>query len=449
MEIPDKIKILYIEDDEDSAVTTMAYLNEATISEFKVVHMCTLKDGLEYLENECKLEENCEIDVIVLDLILPNSKGIATYQSVVDKCPFIPVVIISEYEDMSIQCVRLGAQDYLFKPDYNGGTLTRSITYAVQRDYISKKYERERDISKMYLDVAGVMLLVLNVDQTVGMINKKGCDILNCTEEEIVGKNWFDNFIPEKYRKDVKVIFDKVVAGDIDAVEFYGNPVRTRDGSEKYISWHNSTIQNSDGKIVKILSSGEDITDRMNAETALIEKEKQFRHLVEFTKAGMYTIDFIQNKFLYVNDVLCKQLGYTKEELLNLGPYDVLSKDSVNKWLVRWEALKRGEFIDNSFEYEAIRKDGSAAWALITAEFIEDDNKNIIGANVVAIDITERKEAQIALNRKEEEIYSELEEKVSVWRTELNKRGLENEQSLRLIDSEILSIAKATEIEVK
>jgi len=435
MIIPDKINVLYIEDDEDSAVTTMKYLKEATISEFKVVHMCTLKEGLEYLEKECQLEQDCEIDVIVLDLILPNSKGIHTYQTVVEKCPFIPVVIISEHEDMAIQCVRLGAQDYLFKPDYNGGTLTRSITYAVQRDEIVKKYERERDVSQMYLDVAGVMLLLINPDQTVAMINKKGCDILGYSEDEIVGLNWFDTFIPEAIREEIKDVFNSVIEGNVAAVEFHSNPILSKDGSEKYISWHNSTIKNTDGKITKILSSGEDITQ-------IRKTEEQYRNLVEFTKAGMYKIDFVNNKFCYVNDVLCEQLGYTKEELMNMGPYEILTEESINNWLKRWEALKRGDWVENSFEYEAIRKDGSHAWALITAEYIEDGNKNIVGANVVAIDITDKKLAEKKAKDAEEEIFTELESRVRQWKEEITTERQIQQTKLQAIDIDIMTMSK-------
>lgn len=439
--IPEKINVLYIEDDEDSAVITMKYLKEATISEFDVVHMSTLKNGIEFLKHECRLEENSPIDVILLDLILPNSQGIGTYKSVVDICPFIPVVIISGHEEMAIECVKLGAQDYLFKPDYNGGTLTRSLTYAVQRDHLTKKYERERDVSKMYLDVAGVMLLLLNPDQTVSMINKKGCEILGYSESEIVGSNWFDKFIPERMRDEIKGVFDKVISGRLETVEFYGNPIIAKDGSERYISWHNSLIKNTDGKVINILSSGEDVTERRKT-------EQEFRNLVEFTKAGIYKIDFVNNKFCYVNDVLCQQLGYTREELLNLGPMDILTEASVKKWLKRWEALKRGDFIDNSFEYEAVRKDGSIAWALITAEFIEDDNKNVIGANVVAIDISERKEIEFELKRKEEEVYETLDNKIQEWRNELNVNSVKHRSTIESAQVSFNTINDMDDVEV-
>ncbi len=117
------------------------------------------------------------------------------YKKLVDSCSFLPVVIISEHSDMAVECVKLGAQDYLFKPDYNGGTLTRALTYAVQRDYLTKQYQRERGISKMYLDVAAVMLLVIDADQTVSMINKKGGELLECSEKSIGTKIFSNNFM--------------------------------------------------------------------------------------------------------------------------------------------------------------------------------------------------------------------------------------------------------------
>jgi PAS domain S-box-containing protein len=407
--------------------------------------MTTLKEGLEYLENECRLETECNLDVILLDLNLPNSQGRDTYKSVVQKCDFLPVVIISAHEDMAIECVKMGAQDYLFKPDYNGGTLTRSLTYAIQRDYLTKQYERERDVSQMYLNVAGVMLLVLDVDGNVVKVNRKGCEILGYKESDLVGSNWFDSCIPERMRDIVKDVFSKVISGDLESVEFYANPIITKDGSEKYISWHNSLLHDNDRRITGVLSSGEDITDKRIAEEKLKDNEKQFRNLVEFTKAGMYKIDFINNKFCYVNDVLCKQLGYTREELLNIGPVDIITKESLAEWVKRWEALKRGEFIENSFEYEAIRKDGSSAWALITAEYTEDKEGNVIGANVVAIDISDKKLAEKQAKETENKMFEELESRIQTWKNEMAQRSVMQKHHIRNASLEIMSITDSVD----
>ncbi|GAI74382.1 unnamed protein product, partial [marine sediment metagenome] len=54
------------------------------------------------------------------------------------------------------------------------------------------------DKAQKYLDVAGVMLVAIDVEGRVGLVNKKGCEILGYEEEEIIGKKWFDNFLPER-----------------------------------------------------------------------------------------------------------------------------------------------------------------------------------------------------------------------------------------------------------
>ena len=82
---------------------------------------------------------------------------------------------------------------------------------------------------------------------------------------------------------------------------------------------------------------------------------------------------------------------------------------------------------------------------LITAKFIEDSNNNVTGANVVAINITDRKLAEEALNKKEESVYIELEGKIRDWRKEIVIRNIERNEKLDLINTEIKSM---TEMEI-
>lgn len=142
-----------------------------------------------------------------------------------------------------------------------------------------EKAKEERDRAQHYLDVAGVMLLVVGIDGKVQLINKKGCEILGCREEEVVGKDWFENFIPDEERGRVKNIFSRIVSGEISAAEYTENRIVTKSGEERIISWHNSIIKDRQGQIIATLSSGEDITERRR-----IEAEKE-RTLVELKEA--------------------------------------------------------------------------------------------------------------------------------------------------------------------
>ena len=76
------------------------------------------------------------------------------------------------------------------------------------------------------------------------------------------------------------------------------------------------------------------------------------------------------------------------------------------------------------------------------AEFVKNEFDDIVSANVVAIDITKQKMAEVDLKRKEEMIFSELERKISRWKTEITQRTSFEETQLRTVDAKITAITK-------
>lgn len=135
--------------------------------------------------------------------------------------------------------------------------------------HIQKSIRQKNQTAQKYLDIAGVIIVAINSSGQITLINKKGCDILGYSKEEIIGKNWFDTFLPEKIREDVRTVFEKLLNGDIAPVEYYQNPVLTRAGEKKIIAWYNTLITDESGRIIGTLSSGEDVTERLRAEEAL------------------------------------------------------------------------------------------------------------------------------------------------------------------------------------
>jgi PAS domain S-box-containing protein len=117
------------------------------------------------------------------------------------------------------------------------------------------------EISQL-LDSVGLIIVAIDSEQKVSYINKKGCEILGYKKESILGKNWFDNFLPEKLREDIKMVFSKLMSAEIELAGYFDNVVLTKDGQEKIIGWHNTLLKNDAGKIIGTLSLGEDITER-------------------------------------------------------------------------------------------------------------------------------------------------------------------------------------------
>ncbi len=266
----------------------------------------------------------------------------------------------------------------------------RDITDQVK---IAETLRTEGKLAQKYLDIAGVMFVVINADQTVSLINKKGCEILGYKESEIVGKNWLDNFIPERIRSQVQFVYNKLLSGEIASIEYYDNPVLTKRGEERVIFWHNTILKNEKGEIVSILSSGTDVTERRRTEKALKRSEEEYRSLVENINIGIYrATGGPQGKFLQANPAMAKMFGYkTVEDLMEICPSD-LHQDPTKRKLFMDELLKKG-FVRNK-ELKLRKKDGTPIWASCSTQVKYDQNGEIEWIDGVIEDITKRKRAE-------------------------------------------------------
>jgi len=135
--------------------------------------------------------------------------------------------------------------------------------------------QKEKETAQRYFNVAKVILIDVDSNHKIININKKGCEVTGYSEKEILGKNWFDLCIPERLRDEVKTIFSQLMKGEIESVEYYENPIVTKNGDERIIGWYNTLLRDNSGKIIGCFSSGEDITERKMAEEALAAESER------------------------------------------------------------------------------------------------------------------------------------------------------------------------------
>ncbi len=176
----------------------------------------------------------------------------------------------------------------------------------------------ERDRIKNYLDLVGVIVVAIGKDRKVIMINRKGCELLGYDEHEMVGRDWFQNFIPKRMRKEVLRTFAKVKSGKMKGVEHFENPVIARGGQERLVSWHNINVMQND-KFAYSLSSGEDVTEKREAESSLVESRSRLRQLLEFLPDPTFALD-LNGKITLWNKAMA--------DLSGLGAGRMLGKNS-------------------------------------------------------------------------------------------------------------------------
>jgi len=170
----------------------------------------------------------------------------------------------------------------------------------------------ERDKAQMYFESAGGIFLVLGRDHTIQMINKKGSDILGYNKEELLGKNWFDNFLPPAHKAEVQNIWKTLMEGNAGRFEMVKGSVLTKFGEKKTILWNNVLLRDEKGLVTGTLSSGVDITDREEAEKELkktISALKEFKDLTVGRENRMVELK--------------KEINRLSEELGRPKPYDI------------------------------------------------------------------------------------------------------------------------------
>jgi len=249
--------------------------------------------------------------------------------------------------------------------------------------------QERADRSKQYLDIAGVIIVAIDANQKIVLINKRGCEILGCAQKSVIGKNWFNNFIPERERANVKKVFTELMHGKIKPVEYFENYILTRRGKEKIIAWHNAVLKDKTGKITGTISSGEDITERKRTEEALLASERRYHRIFSAAGDGICITDF-NGDILEVNPQMCKMHGYSYKELIGTNAKKLVHHNSAHLF----EKFKRDSQKGIGFYAEAVdvRKDGTPVNIEVTGSTIDFKSKKTLLA--ILRDITGRKKAE-------------------------------------------------------
>ncbi len=138
------MRVLLIEDNDDDALMVREMLAAAKQVAFEVECAERLSTGLVSLAAG-------GVDVVLLDLSLPDSQGLATFDAVYARVPVVPIVVLTGYHDeaFGVQALKAGAQDYLVKGQVEAPLLERSLRYAIERHQLVTALEQTRQQAQL------------------------------------------------------------------------------------------------------------------------------------------------------------------------------------------------------------------------------------------------------------------------------------------------------------
>jgi diguanylate cyclase (GGDEF)-like protein/PAS domain S-box-containing protein len=169
----------------------------------------------------------------------------------------------------------------------------------------------------------------------------------------------------------------------------YDEPQTTPNGQTIWLRTSKTALYDNQSEVIGILGVYDDITERKK-----IEKELWLtKTMLDSSKKAFYRLDASGN-IQYVNDHACQALGYSREELLNMHPWDFDPDFDASAWPAAWQKLKTD--ITVNFETRHRRRDGSLFNVDLIRNYISYNGEEFCFS--IAQDITERKRIETELN---------------------------------------------------
>ena len=200
------IQVLLVEDNPTDALLARESLSSR--DEFHVAVSSRLQDAVRVLERDT-------IDGVLLDLGLPDSQGISTLERMRDaaECPIV-VLTGNENEEVGIQALHFGAQDYLVKRDVIGVEVSRAVRFAIERNRLARALRDSEERHRRLLEVMPDAVFV-NTDNRVTYANPAFARLIGAkSPDELVGRYPLD-FIKPEYHEVIHSRLSQLHTGEL------------------------------------------------------------------------------------------------------------------------------------------------------------------------------------------------------------------------------------------
>ncbi|MFY9644771.1 MAG: response regulator [Terriglobales bacterium] len=358
---PHRIEALYLEDNEHDALSVRHELENDPIHDIHVTHVARLSEALHHIR--CR-----RFDVLVADLDLPDSRGIATAERLREVAPEIPLVVLAEGEEHGfvVPLLQGGTQEYLTKRK-SQNHLSRTIRHSIERHRVAMELDRrakqlaesERQV-RMIIDSNADAVIIVDPQGVVQFVNPAAEEMFGRAADQFIG-NTFGFPIAGNTQKETT---------ELD----YVGP----DGTARIAGLRVAKIEWNG--VTSYLASLRDITANVQTESALKETLARLSTVLANAPIFLWALDPL-GRIAVAEGRLLETLGLRPRDLVGHSAWDLFARHSMMMELTR-RAL-RGEPLHDQVEFGGLVVETWYTPMLNTA----DDFAGTIG---VGIDVTER-----------------------------------------------------------
>jgi len=375
------------------------------LSDYYILTAC---DGAEAMRI---LEENDGINILILDLNMPNMNGFQVLEALKDDKRFrkLRTIILTNYDELDneIKGLKLGAVDYIRKPIHMDSLKAR-IDVHVALLHAEEALERQLDEHMLTFDMifnqAPIGIAISHdpdpedPDIAHVRINPMYEQITGRTKEELIRLGWANITHPDDLEEDLRN-FRKLKAGEIKIYSMDKRCIRP-DGSIVWVHMVVAPLTSSSKQKFKHICLVQDISERKAIEKALNESERSKSVLLSHLPGLAYRCNYDRDWTMqYVSEGCFNLTGYPPESLLynrDLSYNDIISPEYREVLWNEWKEIvaERRPF---KHEYEIITATGEKKWVLEMGQGIYNDAGEVEALEGIVLDISERKEIENTL----------------------------------------------------
>jgi PAS domain S-box-containing protein len=415
-----EIHLMIVEDNPGDFRIVSAILEECPNPFFNIRHAESLGECMKVLDIE-------KIDVVLLDLGLPDSSGFSGLEKIISKYKLLPIVILTGQDDerIGIEALQKNAADYLVKGQINENLLVRTLRYAIERKRVEEELVKARDeleervkfrtkelnelnrelqeeivtrgiaeeklretgeILEKIFSTTHISIAYLDREFTYMRVNRAYAEEFGLEENFFVGKNHFSLFPDTKNEEIFRTTVD--TGNPYSAIaQPFKNPNIPVQGII-YLDWSLSPVKDHDGSVEGLIHIFINVTERVLSHQRILESEKKFRDLAESLPQTIIETDS-QGNITFVNQNGLLTFGFDDTDFQKgLNIFNTVVPDEIEKAKKDFaEILMKRRPTSN--EYVAKRKDDTPFPIDIYANPILH-NGMVTGVRAVVIDITER-----------------------------------------------------------
>ena len=391
------LRILLVEDNPADADFIRELLPRTGPESFQIEAVARLAEALGRLADK-------GIDLVLLDLGLPDSQGLQTLRQLHQAAPEVPVMVLTGTNDreLGVTAVHEGAQDYLVKGQVSEPLLVRSIRYAVERHKAAIALQQSEEFKQAIFDSVISHIAVLNHEGVIIAVNAPWREFARANPVSAsepakhfgIGTNYLE-ICRRSALADAMAVHDGILAvlsGQQDAFT-----LEYRCDSPHERRWFSMVVSPLGKPGRAVVVSHLNITEHKRAEMALRESEVKYRNLFECSRDALVTVDPLSGRFSSGNPSALAMFGVKNEaELTAHGPGDFSPERQLDGHLSVEKAKKFDENAmregSHFFEWTHRRISGEDFIADVRLTRIERDGKPTLLATIR--DITERKRVE-------------------------------------------------------